>query len=60
MLFGTSPFAIRQISDLSKIIYEDISFPKEIFISDMAKDFVAHCLQKKASERVSIYQAYDH
>jgi aurora kinase, other len=57
MLYGTSPFEIRSIWDLAKIVEEKVFFSKEINISESAQEFVDKCLSKTPSNRLNIRQA---
>ena len=60
MLYGTSPFEIRQIEDLAKIVDQEVFFSKEIQVSCMAKDFMRSCLRKNPAERLTVRQALEH
>ena len=60
LLVGDIPFEISSEQELIKIIKEDITFPKDIAISDEAKDFVLKILKKNPDDRLKIDRLLDH
>ena len=51
LLNGTVPFEIREEKDFSKIIMDDVMFPKTYKHSYASKLFIKACLNKNPQER---------
>lgn len=49
LLYAAAPFQIKTYSDFAKIVYEQISFPSEIKVSKVAKDFMSRCMAKEVN-----------
>lgn len=54
------PFEIRTEEDLSKVVDDDIYFPRSKPASLQIKDFILRCLSKNPKERFTIARLIDH
>jgi aurora kinase len=59
LLYKKIPFEIKSLSDLTKIMHEDVQFSSERDVSSCAKDFIQRCLCKNPRRRLSIGEALD-
>ena len=57
LLYGSIPFEIRSLQDLSKIVEQEVYFSASEAISEYGKAFMEGCLQKCQYKRFSIRQA---
>jgi len=67
MLFGTPPFDSdnpnskdRELEINKEVIIARYTFPDNIVVSNEAKDFIAHLLQKDATKRMTAIEALNH
>ena len=59
LLFGRVPFEIRNQSDFTKIINDEVIFPPHN-VSEEAKSFLKGCLKKDPDARLSIGEVIEH
>lgn len=57
LLYGSIPFNIQSLSDLPKIVNDEIHFPPRSNITREAESFIRSCMKKTSEERFSIKQA---
>lgn len=57
LLYGSIPFNIQSLSDLPKIVNDEIHFPSKSNITREAESFIRSCMKKTSEERFSIKQA---
>ena len=60
LAYGRVPFEIRSEEEVSRVIEEEIYFPRTRPASPEIKDFIMHCLVKNPRERFSICRLLDH
>lgn len=67
LLVGKVPFKIVCESDLQKIVmnsliqlYDDITFPDYLHISDVAKDFIVNLMHKDPTQRMDMDEIKNH
>ena len=54
LLFGKVPFNGNNDEELKKSIQNDeVTFPKDVKVSDKAKKFIIGCLERDSEERLS-------
>ena len=60
LLYGRVPFEIWSEEDLSKVVDDDIYFPRSKPASPEIKGFILGCLAKNPKERFTIAKLIDH
>jgi aurora kinase, other len=60
LLFGVSPFGIRNEKDIDKVLWKEVRFGAEGEVSGEAKDFISRLLERNQRLRMKLGEAREH